>query len=294
LIRLLSSGFLTTIQDLGRPGFAHLGVSGSGAGDPISFRLANRLVGNPEAAPALEMTLRGGRFAFGERATIAVTGGDFECSVPMWRGVEVAPGQVVEIGGCRSGARCYLAVQGGFVSNYELGSASTHVLSGLGRVLQRGDSLEIRQDSTRSACERVVTLERRLGLVRVTPGSQTSSFDPLDVFGLFAGCWTVSQDSNRQGVRLSGPRLASPAGGLMLSEGVALGAIQVPPSGQPVILFVDSQTTGGYPVIANVASVDIGIVGQLRPGCAIRFVPITFDMARSLLFEQEEWIRGCV
>ncbi len=113
MIRVLSAGLMTSVQDLGRPGFAHLGVSMAGAADAVALRLANRLVGNREGAPALEITLKGGRFAFDLDAAVSVVGADFACSIPMGRVVWVRSGDVVEIGGCRSGARCYLGVRGG-------------------------------------------------------------------------------------------------------------------------------------------------------------------------------------
>jgi antagonist of KipI len=295
MIRVLSAGFLTTVQDRGRPGYAHLGVSAAGAADALSLRVANRLVGNPEGLPVLEMTLRGGRFSFEQDAVVSVCGSDFDCSISMWRAVDVGARSVVEIGGCRSGARCYLAVRGGFEAKYELGSASTHVLSGLGQLIQRGDLLRVGDRASDLVNGITVTVDRCFDLVRVTPGSETGEFDGGAVMDLLSRSWRVSEQSNRQGIRLSGGgavALRSPGGGRMASEGVALGAIQVPPGGEPVILFVDSQTTGGYPVIANVASVDLGIVGQLRPGANVRFAAIDFSEAHRLLQEQEAWIRG--
>ena len=294
MIRVLSAGLMTTVQDLGRPGFSHLGVSAAGAADPVSVRIANRLVGNLESAPVLEMTLKGGRFSFDEGAVVSVCGGDFECSISMGRAVCVAGGDVVEVGGCRVGARCYLAVRGGVAAKYDLGSASTHSLGGFGRVLQRGDIFGVGLQAVGEVSTRVVTETRLQDRVRVTAGSETGEFCGFSMMTLLSEVWQVSEHSNRQGVRLIGRGIHSAAGGVMESEGVALGAIQVPPGGQPVVLFVDSQTTGGYPVIANVASVDMGVVGQLRPGARFRFQGVAFEEAHRLLMQQEEWIRGCV
>jgi len=294
VIRVLSVGWMTTVQDLGRPGFSHLGVSAAGAADPVSFRVANRLVGNAETAPALEMTLKGGRFSFDGDVVVAVVGGEFDCSISMGRAVLLAAGVVLDIGFCRAGARCYLAVRGGIDAKYELGSASTHALGGLGRVIGKGDVLGLAglvvSDAVKGAVTRCVLRDR----VRVTAGAGTDDFGGEAVMRLLTEEWTVRGQSNRQGIRLDGRAIVGRCGGSMQSEGVALGAIQVPPSGLPVILFVDSQTTGGYPVIANVASVDIGLVGQLRPGSRFRFEVIGFPEALALLVEQEEWIRGCV
>ena len=291
MIRVLSSGLLTTIQDLGRPSYCHIGVSAAGAADPVALRVANRLVGSPDGAGAFEMTLRGGRFLFDADSVVSLCGGVFDASIPMWRAVRVSAGEEVSVGGCSVGSRCYLAVRGGVTGESYLGSVSTHLLSGFGRVIQRDDQFQIGTAASGSVRDRVVEWDRAYGRVRVTVGSNSQAFDPDDLFALLNQSWRVSEHSNRQGIRLGGSLIGS-AGGAMLSEGVALGAIQVSPNGQPVILFVDSQTTGGYPVIANVAAVDIGVVGQLRPGSALKLEPVPLSEARRLLIEQEAWIRG--
>lgn len=290
MIEVLAPGLLTTVQDLGRPGYAHLGVSAAGAADPVSFRIANRLVGNDENAPAVEMTLQGGRFRFYRDSWLAVCGGEFE--VPMWRPFQVAAGSELSFGGCRTGSRGYLAVRGGFEAPRVLGSVSSHVLSGLGpAALRKGDRLETGNRVVTEVGSPVVPWEIRKS-IRVTLGSQSAGFSGAAMHEFLAGQWAVSERSNRQGVRLTGARIPAPDGGTMPSEGVALGAIQVPASGDPVILFVDSQTTGGYPVIANVATVDLCSVGQLRPRDTVTFTPVSFDEARRLLLEQEAWIRN--
>ena len=292
MIRVLSPGLFTTVQDLGRPGFCHQGVSAAGAADPISLRLANGLVGNRESAACLEMTLRGGRFVFSTDAWMSVCGGDFDCSIPMWRSILMRAGVELTIGACCCGARCYLAVRGGIRAKHYLGSASAHVLSGLGNVVQKDDWFELGDGAVSQVITGTVAPSRSAGRIRVTAGAETDRFPSLAVFSFLQQTWTVSADSNRQGVRLRGSAVASPGAGFMASEGMALGAIQIVPGGEPVILFVDSQTTGGYPVIANVAAVDLGCVGQLRPGAEVRFEPVSFETARRLLFEQEAWLRA--
>jgi antagonist of KipI len=291
MITVLSPGLLTIFQDLGRSGYAHAGVSVAGAADPLSFRVANRLVGNPENAPALELTLQGGRYRFEEEAVFSVCGGEFECNVPMWACVPVQSGFVLEVGPARTGCRCYLAVRGGFEAPIVLGSASTHLLSGFGRQILRGDRLEFcSSEPSPAAINRsvsAVTFEKQM---RVTPGAESDDFSGTCTLEFLSTPWIVSEQSNRQGIRLSGPPLAHRGSGTMASEGVALGAVQVPASGEPMILFVDSQTTGGYPVIANVIAADIPRLGQLRPRDVVRFEAVSFVEARRLLFEQEAWI----
>lgn len=284
MIRVESPGLLTTVQDLGRPGYAHLGVSASGAADALALRVGNRLVGNHENAAALEMTLTGGAFGFDSDAVVAFTGSDF--GGERWRPFTVRAGEILRLGPTRSGARCYLSVRGGIAVPLVLGSASTHVLTGLGgRPLKRGDWIAIGADPGRAPLWRGVEWNReRLAPLRVTPGPQADWFwRELD--GLV---YEVKEESNRMGLRLRGPKLAQSRE--LLTEGVSLGAIQCPPEGEPVILFVEHQTTGGYPKIANVISADLWRVGQLRPRDEVQFETVPFERALALLREQEAWI----
>jgi antagonist of KipI len=293
-------GLFTTVQDLGREGFGPMGVSASGAADPISLRIGNRLVGNPEGAAGLEMTLVGGSFAFERASVIALTGADFGASVngiplPMWTSIEIQKGQTVTLGPSRSGARAYLCIQGGIAVEPFLGSASTHVLSSLGgfggRALREGDRLDcgvpnsLPRKQTLSS-EMLERLEPRK-VIRVTDGPQSDWFanSAWKIFG--ESTFRVTEQSNRMGIRLEGPPVPLDASREMITEGVSLGAIQVTLSGQPIILFVEQQTTGGYPKIANVISADVHSLGQLRPRDSIRFERIEMSEARSLLMEQE-------
>jgi antagonist of KipI len=285
---VLSPGFLTTVQDLGRFGWAHYGISASGAADPLAFRAANLLVGNAENAPALEMTLAGGEFAFDGAAVVAVTGSDFGADVPLWTAIEVAAGQRLRFGGSRQGARCYLAVRGGLDVPRIMGSASVHVMTGVGgRPLRKGDVLAIGDAAVRRprAPARGIPVYGGDAMLRATAGPQA------ELFGneIYQAEYRVSEESNRMGIRLKGEPLPAPAGG-MISEGVALGAVQVPPDGQPIILFVEHQTSGGYPKPANVISADFWKLGQLRPRDRVRFERATIEGAVELLREQEEWL----
>jgi antagonist of KipI len=300
VIEVNAPGLLTTVQDLGREGFGPRGVSPSGAADPVALRLGNRLVGNPEPAAGLEMTLLGGTFLFPEGAIISLTGADFGAEldrtpVPRWTSVEVKPGQTLRTGATRSGARCYLCVAGGFAEKPFLGSLSTHLLSGLGghegRTLRKGDVLKI-GNANGPFRQRTVTanamqhLEPRK-VLRVTPGPQHALFpDPAQKI-FYTGAYRVAEESNRMGLRLEGAPLPVDERGEMITEGVSLGAVQITPAGLPIILFVEQQTTGGYPKIANVISADFSSLGQLRPRDEIRFELVDWESARALLIEHE-------
>jgi biotin-dependent carboxylase-like uncharacterized protein len=277
MIEVVAPGLFTTVQDLGRYGYGPLGVSPAGAADTLALRIGNRLVGNADGAAALEMTLLGGTFRFLEPAVYALTGSDF--GAPLWEAREVEAGFELKLGPTRSGARCYLCVRGGIEAPVFLGSASTHTPSGIGRPLRQGDLLG-RAGGTEVPRGLKPAPPRYRKLLRVTPGPQT------DWFRGALGEYTVTEEANRMGLRLAGDSLPAPEGS-MTTEGVSVGAIQVPPGGQPIISFVDQQTTGGYPVIANVIAADLPSVGQLRPRDRISFEYVSFADARALLLAQE-------
>jgi biotin-dependent carboxylase-like uncharacterized protein len=286
MIRVISPGLQTTVQDLGRFGWTHYGVSASGAADALALRAANLLVGNAENAAALEMTLAGPSLEFEKAATIAIAGSDFGAGLPLWTAIEVAAGQIVRFGATRSGARACLAVRGGLAVPRTMGSASVHVMTGVGgRPLRAGDTIAIGDAGVRRARSGAAPPFAIEGPLRVTPGPQEDRF----AGELYTGAYTVTEESNRMGLRLRGPAIPSPPGG-MLTEGVPLGAVQVPPDGQPIILFVEHQTTGGYPKPANVISADFWRLGQLRPRATVAFEAVTIPRALELLQEQERWL----
>jgi antagonist of KipI len=317
VIEVLEPGLFTTVQDLGREGYGPLGVSPSGAADAVSLRLGNRLLGNPEGEAGLEMTLLGGTFAFPEGAVLTLVGSDFGATlegkpVEMWTPFEAKQKQVLRVGPTRSGARCYLCVRGGVEVQLFLDSASTHILSGLGghegRALKKGDVLTIgpvnkneQRRTGKNACSTGgagTVGERRLSaqalkelqprkVLRVTPGPQSDWFSEAAKKIFQESTYRVAEESNRMGIRLQGATIPTPTSGEMISEGVSLGAIQVPEGGQPIILFVEQQTTGGYPKIANVISADFHSLGQLRPRDEIRFDQVDWDRAQTVLEEQE-------
>ncbi len=303
MIRVAKPGFFTTVQDLGRHGYAHLGISPGGAADPLSFCIANLLVGNDENAPALEMTLLGATLEFEESAIVALTGATCECkhgsaSVPLNTAFDLPAGAVLQCGSITSGARCYLAVQGGFDVPLVMGSASTFVPGHFGgfkgRRLQSGDVLQVRPHwSLRIRSLRLGSLDRVLDPrpLRVTKGAQQEWFGPEAFEKLFSTAYIVSEQSDRTGLRLKGAVVHPREHSELLTDGIPLGAIQVPQDGQPIILFVDQQTTGGYPKIANVIAADVHRVGQLRPHDEVRLAEVSIAEAIQTLRRQERWLK---
>jgi biotin-dependent carboxylase-like uncharacterized protein len=301
-----SPGLLTTVQDLGRSGFGARGISPSGAADPVALQLGNLLVGNALGAAALEMTLMGGNFIFSEPAAIALAGSDFGATLnaqalDSWRSYSVAAGEKLPIGTTRSGARCYLCVAGGLLVKPFLGSASTHLVSGLGgfagRRLRKGDVLRIGMTQTKFV-ERTLSstalriLQPRNAVLRVTDGPQCDLFSAETVRSFYDGEFRVTEESNRLGLRLAGLALKSTLQQEMITEGVTLGAIQITPSGQPIVLFVEQQTTGGYPKIANVIGADLFRIGQLRPRDNIHFQRVSFAQARAAWLELQQLLNS--
>lgn len=295
-----SAGLLTTVQDLGRPGYGPMGVSSSGAGDPVALQLGNLLVGNERGAAALEMTLTGGRFHFPQGAVIALAGSDFSArcdgrSLEMWIPHAIPAGGTVSFGATQSGARCYLAIAGGMEVQPFLGSASTHLVSGLGgfegRALRKGDVLKLGHANKplrrKKLAAHLIAAWQPLQMLRVTRGPQFDEFPSEAQRTLLESVYVVTEESDRLGLQLRGPQLSARSSSGMITEGVTLGAIQVTLSGQAIILFVEQQTTGGYPKIANVIGADFSSLGQLRPRDSVRFELVSFEKARALWIEQQ-------
>ena len=292
-IRVIQPGFQSTVQDLGRFGYSHLGISASGAADPVSMRIGNTLVGNDQNAASVEMTLTGGEFYFESSAVISITGSDFSPAVDgvqisLWRSHFVDAGSTLKLSHSRSGARCYLCVRGGFETEKILGSYSTHLLTGIGgvngRALKKGDILNYYPAGKKDYLPVKVKDEILKNIfsiknIFVTKAPQTDYFSE-DTAKLFSfSPYLVTEEANRMGLRLSGPKLERKEKRDMITEGISLGAIQVSNGGDPIISFVEHQTTGGYPVIANVISADIYKIGQMRPRDEINFSFIEIEEA---------------
>jgi biotin-dependent carboxylase-like uncharacterized protein len=272
LLTVVTAGPLTTVQDLGRPGHAHLGVPRSGAADRPALRRANRMAGNPEGAAALETTLLGVTVRLAEARWVAVSGADAEVTVdgvPVRSPVEAAAGATVTVGRARRGLRSYLAVGGGIAVRPTLGSRSTDRLSGLGPdPLRDGDTLPLgpATEPGEPADDPVLPAEP---VLRLRPGPRDDWF--AGTGPLTAGPYAVQTDSDRVGVRLAGPELTRTRTGELPSEGLVPGAVQVPPDGRPVLFLADHPTTGGYPVVGVVHPDDRWLAAQVRPGNRLRF-----------------------
>ncbi|HEX5824351.1 MAG TPA: biotin-dependent carboxyltransferase family protein [Candidatus Limnocylindrales bacterium] len=305
-LEVLEGGLVTTIQDGGRPDWAHLGVPPSGACDPWSLAIANLLLGNDPGAAVLEMTLVGPTLIARTSTTLGLAGADLGGRIVGGR--RLAPGRShrIEAGetitfpgdGPDRRARAYLAVPGGLDVPVVLGSRSTCLAAGFGgfdgRPLETGDLVNGRDDAAeegapgspgaRVSGERVwpADPDAPVGVphLRLIPGPATGGD------ALVASPWRVGREADRVGLRLDGGPLPDGIAGEAVSHGVTWGAIQVPPDGRPIVLCADHQTTGGYPVVAVVISADLPILGQLRPGVDVRFVAVTREAAIGALVEQ--------
>ncbi|MGW9323952.1 5-oxoprolinase subunit C family protein [Streptomyces koyangensis] len=275
-LEILAPGPLATVQDLGRPGLAAMGVGASGAADRSALRLANRLVGNPEGAAAVEATLGGLAVRALRPVTVAVTGAPTPLSTGAVRSViQLAEGERLELGTPLAGLRSYLAVRGGITVPEVLGSRSRNVLAALGPPpLAPGDVLPAGPAPAAFPCVDLAPVRTPFGgepELRVALGPRDDWFTPEAVRRLLAGPWTVGAASDRVGMRLEGPALERAVGGELPSEGMVPGALQVPPGGRPVLFLADHPVTGGYPVIACVLRADLDLAAQARPGQTLRF-----------------------
>jgi biotin-dependent carboxylase-like uncharacterized protein len=281
-LRVLAPGILSLIEDAGRPGWLSAGVGVSGAADPGSYELANRLVANPAGAAAIEVTLGGLRAEVGCRTVVAVTGAPAQLTIDGRAFghdsvAPVEPGQVIELGMPPVGVRSYLAIRGGIDVAPVMGSRSTDTMSGLGPPpLAAGDVLPLGPEPAEWPIVDVAPvppLDDGTVVVHALEGPRGEWF--ADPAVIFAGEWVASPASDRIGVRLDPAdpdlRPVRAIDGELPVEGMPLGAIQVPPSGQPVAFLADHPVTGGYPVIATVARADIGRLAQVRPGQRVRF-----------------------
>ena len=299
MIRVIEPGPQTTVQDAGRTGHMRYGIPPSGPVDRASFVLANRLVGNPDGAAGLEFTLVGPRLRAEAPCSIAVTGADApvtlnDAPAPGWTTLALAAGDVLRIGAARAGVRGYVAVAGGLDVPPVLGSRATYLRGRMGgvhgRALARDDRLPLGRAS--AARRRAVpeAARPRWGgdtVLRVVLGPQADRFTEAGVATFLASAYEVLPQSDRMGVRLSGPRIAHHRGHDIISDGIALGAVQVPGDGLPIVLLVDRQSTGGYTKIATVCSFDIARVGQAKPGQQLRFTAVDVAAAHRLLRESD-------
>jgi antagonist of KipI len=295
MIRIVEPGALSTVQDLGRPGQLRYGIPPSGPIDRTAFVVANRLVGNDDGAAGLECTVTGPRFEVEAPCAVAVTGAGMAVTVngaeaPAWRTLILKSGDVVKLGVARAGVRAYVAFSGGIDVPPVLGSRSTYLrgrLGGLdGRALRRDDRLALFPaplPPVRRAQPRIISDLTAMPTIRVVLGPQADHFTDEGLEAFLGGEYEMLPQSDRMGARLRGPRIAHRHGHDIISDGIALGSIQVPGDGQPIVLLVDRQSTGGYTKAATVCSFDIGRLGQVKPGQRVRFRAIDLREAQGAL-----------
>ncbi|TWT02517.1 biotin-dependent carboxyltransferase family protein [Planomicrobium sp. CPCC 101079] len=312
MLKIIKSGLQTTVQDLGRYGFQKYGVIASGAMDPYAHRLANLLVGNEENAPTLEITLVGPVIQFERDLFIALCGGELSPKidgqkVDAWRPLAVRKGSQLTFGAPKTGCRCYLAVSGGISVPEVMNSRSTYLRAEIGgyqgRALKANDLVEINPTPAwqLAAFDKALSKESDWQVpaphysmepvVRIMRGRQYELFNEESQSTIFTDFFSVSSNSDRMGYRLEGATLSLKEPGELISEAVAFGSIQVPADGNPIVLLADRQTTGGYPKIGQVASIDLPLISQLKPGDRLRFQEISLKEAQRLWTEQEQRIR---
>lgn len=314
-MRVVTGGLQTTVQDLGRPASQRQGVPAGGAMDRSALRAGNALVGNDEDAAGLEATLIGPSLIFDRPTLVAIAGADLGATVdheplPAWHAALVQAGATLRFGAARRGCRAYVVVAGGIDVPPVFGSRSTYLraeFGGLeGRALRAGDVLTLgapprlsqRIAASLHGAGPVTVARWSVGpavrpvygddaVVRLIPGEHTSALSPSSRERLFGERFRVSASSDRMGYRLEGEPLSLASRIEMLSEAVAFGTVQLPPGGAPIVLMADRQTTGGYPRIGEVASVDLPLVAQLKPGDHVRFRPISLQDAQRLYLARE-------
>ncbi|WP_198085847.1 biotin-dependent carboxyltransferase family protein [Variovorax sp. E3] len=306
-IEVLKPGALSTFQDLGRIGHQHNGIPVSGVMDERSHRLACMLVGNAPSQATLEVTLLGPTLKFEAPAVIAVCGADLSATLggntlPLGTQVSVAAGDLLSFGKRASGLRAYIAVAGGYALQPVMGSTSTYVRGGFGgaqgRPLQKGDRIALGPAATGTPSVDAngfmfpKEVQRPSGTpLRIVPGREWQAFEPCAHRAMAEQAFRVSPRSDRMGYRLEGEPLRLLQALELQSEAVSFGTVQVPPDGFPIVLMADRQTTGGYPRIANVATVDLPRLAQVMAGDELRFEWITLDAAQKLAVVQGEIFR---
>jgi antagonist of KipI len=292
--RVVEPGLLTTMQDLGRPYAVAAGVPPGGAMDRFAHTAANLLVDNDRSLATLECTLIGPRLVAERHCVIAITGADLDPRVngapaPTWTSLSVEAGDELSFGARRGGARAYVAVAGGFIGDRWQGSMSTNLMTARGgmhgRALAAGDVLAIGETAGEPDAGRTLTEDARPRYSEHTlfaiEGPQAGRLVPASRRDLFNAAFTVSHDSNRMGYRLQGPGLEA-RGEELLSFSLIAGAVQLPASGQPILLMADHQTAGGYPVIAVVVSSSMAVAAQLAPGDELRIAETTLEDALAM------------
>lgn len=303
VLEVVKPGMLTTIQDLGRSGYQQYGIVVSGSMDKYAMRMANLLTGNEGNAAVLEITLTGPVFTILEDCKIAITGANLSPSangkpIPLWTEIDLTKGTVLEFGPIIDGCRTYLAIDGGFEAPLLMGSRSTYLRAAIGgyegRRLQKGDVLytydspqETKKGYRKSLHSELIPKYSNEIKLRIIKGPQWDAFTQDSQEKFLASTYEVSAHSDRMGYRLQGERLETNIRQEQITDPIPNGAIQIPSNGEPILLLADRQTTGGYPKIGVVVSVDLFKIAQGKPGDRISFEAIEIEESHRLLAEQE-------
>ncbi|MDR7240005.1 5-oxoprolinase subunit C family protein [Neobacillus drentensis] len=303
IFKVIKPGLLTTVQDLGRYGYQQFGISPSGAMDPYSMQLANILVGNDQGEAVLEASFLGPVLEAGSDMVIAICGGEFSTKVNgrevlMWKSFLLKKGEILSMGSYKQGARAYLAIAGGIDVPVVLKSKSTSLNGGFGgyegRPLQKSDLLygnPVIRKPWKALHPGLIPQFNKQLTVRVILGPHQQMVTEKSIKQFLSEEYIVTPQSNRMGYRLKGPKLEHKLGSDIISDPIPLGGIQVPASGQPIILLVDRQTTGGYTRIGTVISVDIPLLAQAVPDTTVSFTEVSLEEAQRLYLERQKFIK---
>lgn len=302
-LKILKGGPLSTVQDIGRVGYQQYGVPVSGVMDAYAYRVANFLVGNGEGEAVIEVTMMGFAAEFLEEAVIAITGGNLTPTlngrpVAMWKVVSVFPGDKLAFHRVKSGCRSYVAFAGGIDVPIIMGSRSTFLRGGfggyLGRALQKEDIVKIGKTKKtdgelmeRSLEEQAMEYPSEITL-RVVEGPQEEAFTKEGLNDFYSNKYKMTMDSDRMGFRLEGEKIIHREKAEIISDGIAMGAIQIPGNGQPILMMADRQTTGGYPKIGNVITADLSKLAQAKPGDTLSFRKVSIEEAQEIFVQLEQ------
>ncbi|WP_425410760.1 biotin-dependent carboxyltransferase family protein [Hyphococcus sp.] len=302
LAKIVQPGLATMVQDLGRPAQRHLGVPLSGGADPVSLALANAAAGNSDNTPALECTIKGPVLTFEKNVTFAMAGADMAprlngAEAPLYQPIEAKAGDTLELAASKTGARMYIAFQGGVAGDRFLGGVSTYLPAAIGgfqgRLLRAGDTLYSADRNLFAPREIPPSMRAILSntfVLRATRGPETDSFKGSEY--IFGSRWTVGRRASRMGAQLEGTALKLEQAPPMASSPVFPGTVQCPPDGAPFLLLADAQTVGGYPRIAQVIAADLHLAGQLRPGGEVWFRRISPEDARETAYRKAALFEG--
>jgi antagonist of KipI len=303
IFKVLKPGLQTTVQDLGRYGYSEFGVSPSGAMDPYSLQMGNLLVGNVLGEAALEVTLIGPVLMALHDVSMAICGGNLSPKIngqeiPLWKSNVIKKGQILSFGELKEGVRTYISIAGGIDVPLVLNSKSTYLTGKFGgfegRAIKEGDTLFGNPFTRRNRFLHTQLIPKYTSplRVRVIVGPHTDKFTPAGLETFLNDEYSISSQSNRMGYQLTGPKIEHRSTADIISDAIPLGGIQVPASGQPIILMAEHQTTGGYSRIGTVISADIPLLAQAQPGTSVRFMEISLQTAQDLLIARRRRLKS--